>query len=488
MNSLDTDNAQATGSTEQQIAKPQQVAATEEKTTPPQDQKGDAENVKDAILDVIRRDLGLIKEDTGGQDETPNADTGDKGKSQGDRGQTKIQEPEPQLDQPSGDKISKPRIIRKKPVEDVLRERNEELVRKLDEKIKAAIAEPKPQQTAQQQKDEEPDTSDWSKEEIAEYELAKIAATVDPQRYGDLPKKFLTGRKEIEDYIDRVTKDDPDHDFESDEEFQSLVESKLPSLPDDERTRVLVHAELERARPTQTLQEKISRLERTIDELRIRPKIESIPKTVEERTNWFLKDKQDVSNVIQAVKTKLPDSSVANAIKTVEAVSESMAARYVEALHTSNKLDPKNQLDNALIQLVENAGKAIASLGEEQTMRNGKVFVPPVEYYGLSEEERARAWTFDEDDVLTIIAAEKARQLEAIASDIIKARDALSGTPEPNHSHNQQQNAQGRSSPTAFPNPLPPQSKSNTGTGTRSLMDKDELEALGLLSIIPTGR
>lgn len=388
-----------------------------EPVTPPADTYGQ----DDPLLQQIFADLGIPSKKADKKEPEPDVE--------GD-----TDNPETEIDEgakPAAGEKAKPakdepptvtKVVKRKP-EQVREVVQAETAKILDE-VRALRQPPKeePAKAPEPAKKDEPDTSEWDQDELDEYEFFKLAATVDPDKYKDAPKKFAEARAKITAWIEKKMEEDPDREFgEDDDEFNQFVDSAFPAElralrnSDRERTRIMIQDQLRAAAPElqKPALEKLSEVERRVAAATAAPKIEQSMKFTDEAINRFVQAsgaKEIVEKALAAPTTKIGSIMV-----SIRQQANQAAQRFITACHDeTQRLNPQNEADLAILRFIQQAGEQFVA-GKQGLERDGRKFLPMKEYFSMPDEQKAGYWTFDERDVLNIIALDTASRLKGVA-------------------------------------------------------------------------
>jgi|GEM_PF-7057970 len=475
---------------------------TQPKETQEQPKQGQQDQVpvpaEDEILKQILADLGVAAkkvEENKEEDKTKQTTTSEGGEAAQESAagplpdKTSEQEGTGEKSQPEKAKTEekKTRVFRKKP-DDFQKVIREETAKIIDE-IKGQKLQPPAQETPKPERaaEEEIDTTDWEDDEKEELEFLKIAASVD-EKYKDLPKKFADARAKVVAWLEKRTAENPDvSEEELEEEVAKYAETVLPKElkalrdSDKERIRIMVKHQLSNVVPEiqKPAIEKIQEMERHLAEIKAAPKVEESIKWTKSRLDEFLK-RDGTSEIIEKA-TKSENSRLGQMVNALMGQVDQYAKRFAVACHDpTRRLNPNDPMDATIIQFIQNAGEMFAKEGQGLE-RNGATFLPLYQYMSVPEKDRAKYWTFDEKDVLTLVAHDVSVRLKSLA-DIAKElgefqKSSTSTLPQQKPQVPQQQRSPSPSPPVVAPTPI-----SNAGSppSAPGMMTKEEIGALGI--------
>lgn len=289
---------------------------------------------------------------------------------------------------------------------------------------------------AEEEKVEEkkPDEFDgWSEEEKEQYELAKSAEEMAPDKYKGLAEATKKFKHSITEYIERAQKEDPSRTFdENDEEFMETVRKLRPAeiakrdvrqIRDDrvaKRAVDMVRGDYD---------SKLEELRRENQALKAQPKIEKAAKEFASTVNDMLaKDEnQHVSKFVKEAndigwskfEEKYP--TIAPLMSQEVRRGTSLATEFTKLQEGAKVFDEKNEDHVEIAKFIEEQGKLFQEKGGDQRVRDGKTFMPRGEYAravnaanaaAKAEDPKAKElyesvkkrWTYTNEDVLALMA------------------------------------------------------------------------------------
>lgn len=271
------------------------------------------------------------------------------------------------------------------------------------------------------------DLAKWAEENVPEFKDRKVST------------EFLNFYKAVDAYITSESAKDPNRKFdESDEAFQSFIESKRPDIDsakwDKLKTDRLV-AQVEE-RTERKLTEKFSRETDAIRQTQLvlekRPVIEG-----------RLKNFQDNIGKLMTADPNSPLSTIAKTIekdgldKAIEAdplftplvvqaynQGERAAAEFLAMSHGVKAYDPKDPnhpVQDWVIRFIRRAGEVFAVKGGDKLVRKEQdgtetTFLPRGKFNDLKQKDPAAAqrhWTFSDEDIVKMLERNTADHIDA---------------------------------------------------------------------------
>lgn len=265
-------------------------------------------------------------------------------------------------------------------------------------------------------KDPAEDLTGWTPEEIEALELAKYAEKSKPE-YAGMASKVRNFRKQLDDYITKASKEDPDRTFdESDTEFQKWIKSNKPAYRPGE-DKVLYRSMIQEqaaAQAEQRMQSKFEEVERKLHRVAVKPETEKV--TAQFRSTLaedLASEKEDahpiVSEIVKAASEgKINDISKkyplhARAVSSVYGRANELAKTLVDLDTRVEDFDPNNKDHVTVAGLIQNYSDWFSANGGDERVKEGKRFMTRAEYNALSRSNPAEAskyWTFTTDDLL----------------------------------------------------------------------------------------
>jgi len=293
---------------------------------------------------------------------------------------------------------------------------------KLEEVVKRAI---KPESVQAPVVPSVPDPTDLTDAEREEYELAKYFEEKDPSKKGLTQELSAFYRKQKEFLEKRAEEEGSDYDPSTDVAFKKFIEKNSPKFGAGERRRareMKLVEETERRASERTRAEvdpKIKKLEDDLRETRERPHIErrigdfvaevtrSMPQEV---LGFHAKNGNDITKTRDAFPVEV------EVITDTTEGAKRLAGEYLAIRRGLKEPSHKDPGHTLLANLVDSQAQELLKTGRpEYLTRNGKQFIHPSRMTPALERTH---WTFDENDVLTLIKYAARRE----ANDRISAR------------------------------------------------------------------
>jgi hypothetical protein len=351
------------------------------------------------------------KKEAGDQDEKDEKDEKD------DEGDEKAEEKQPEL-----------KVTKAPPIQKVVEQSVEAAFRKQSE----AKAEQKPEEKPEE-KPPVDEFDGWSDDEIEQYELAKAAEELDPEKYkgiADATKKF---KQSITEYIERNQKEDPTRTFdENDEEFMQAV-AKLRPKEISKRDIRRVHEDKVAKRAVEMVRgdydKKIDDLRKENRALKSEPKIAkalqefngSVSNMLEKSENKHVTRFAKEANELGWKKFEEKYPTIAPLMGEELKRGSLLATEFVKIQEGAKDFDENDQTHREIAEFIEEQGKLFAEKGGEQRLRDGKTFMPRGEWTrAIRQYEEAlkkkspdakamydalsKRWTYTNEDIVALLA------------------------------------------------------------------------------------
>jgi len=287
-----------------------------------------------------------------------------------------------------------------------------------------------------------------SAEDKDTYELFKVLAESDPDRYKDAPTQFTSFVKKLASYQKRWTKENPDKSFDpNDSEHEDFYSANQPSFSeadlDKARVRLETRKEVER-----TTAELKKQYESRIAEVENKAVVPEIARQAEahsnEAVNQFVAAIPDetLRKVVSESPDKLreADPLAFDVLDNEAANLRQQVSELHNIIHRKNYYNPDNPLHQALTHAVVQQESAIKQLPLNQQKYDGKMFATRGEWDVMTPAQRSQHWILAEADVINmlshrsshnavkIIEAERKR-IESLAQKYGYIKGAASATP-----------------------------------------------------------
>lgn len=251
-----------------------------------------------------------------------------------------------------------------------------------------------------------------------EYEIAKFAENVSPALKGKAKETLDYFRK-----VDAFITSHPDATPDSDE-FKDFVADNRPKYSPRERRMVegqMIQSKAS-AQAKAELKGQLERQEREIHTLKVQPKIDAELSGFNHLLSTSIMLPEGVDGTGKEVATAIATKGYTEAAKefSVEAPiiaqHQQTAAEYLRIANAVVPFDRNNATHKWLDTFVQNQGRILASQPEAAKLRNGRTFLPLNEYAQLANTNPTKAaqhWTFDDNDILSILAMNAHCQVSA---------------------------------------------------------------------------
>lgn len=323
--------------------------------------------------------------------------------------------------------------------------------RVVEEKLKGMPAPTLPEKKSEEKKvEEKPSDEGLNSDQLAELADAKFAEAEDP-KFAGFEAKLRKFYKDVENYVATEKAKDPERTFDEDDtEFKRFIKSTKPSWNGmREEFRISRIADERAAKKLAAMKadqsKEIDEAKRTATEAKVTPLVESgVKKAIDD----FDRDSKTEDPLETEVYSRFRD------------VVANVSGLYLKLIHGAEKYDPKNQGHNWISNFVNESASEFAASKSQDTVRNGKSFVTPLEYAKLSKEgdnaKLAKVWTFGPADVLERIkkkGIESAKQQIAEEEETAKKRGFVRS--KPSNVPKQEEQIKPTSGPKAAANPAP---------------------------------
>lgn len=259
--------------------------------------------------------------------------------------------------------------------------------------------------------------SDLTPEERDEVELARYIEGKDPAKKGlaDRTLKFFEEQKKFLER--RVTEVGDSYDPAEDPQFKKFLEKNQPQLTPSERRRMTIQRETEGIKTEafeaakKELMPEIEKTKRKLLEIEERPKVKNrVNKYIDEVASSMTPEVHEfyVKNGRDVEKTKAEYPVEFAIASQVTAGAVKLAEEFLNLRRGLVEFQANNEQHQFMHDFVDRQGKIFSERGGDQLVRNGKTFVHPYQWAPGMEKTH---WTFDDDDVLSMLKVQA--QLEA---------------------------------------------------------------------------
>jgi len=237
------------------------------------------------------------------------------------------------------------------------------------------------------------DVSDLTEDELYEVDLAKFAERTNPAKYTGRAKAVVKYIRDHRKVAQELSSEDPDGDIASNPKYQRFVKSSRPEFTAGERNRLtLTKIKEEAKRELQAeMEEKYVRpMEQDLRQQKAKP---AIQKTVEEFT----------SQVAAQMPTEEDDPIVQEVTGYIKGQAKLAAEEFLSLSSSIKPFDSKNQVHTFLADFIENQGQQLVASKSPYLKRGNQTFLPRAQFNSLAPAERAKHFTFTDEDVLQML-------------------------------------------------------------------------------------
>lgn len=253
-----------------------------------------------------------------------------------------------------------------------------------------------------------------------------------PERYTGLSKRFKQNVKKLRDYASKWEAEHPGTSFNEDDpehqDFRDALEAEVAYEDEDfDEARIDLRAEAKINEKSGQLEQRIAEIERTDRARNSSSKVEQF--AAEAESEFWGDVGGDFAKVIDTASGRL-DKEQVEALKKADPVAFNIVAGAANAAQVAAKtvymldndlvkFNKQNDVHVFLNNFLQDREQRMANRSPEEQMHEGKRFAPRNRYNNMSEEERARYWTFDSDDLRFMLRKHFAR----VAKADLKAED-----------------------------------------------------------------
>lgn len=251
-----------------------------------------------------------------------------------------------------------------------------------------------------------------SAEDKDTYELFKVLAETNPERYGNTPAQFTSFVKKLAVYQKRWTKENPDKPFDPNgEEHEDFYTTNQPdfSEADLNKARVRIETRKEVEKSTAELRKQYESRLAEIEGKAVVPEIARQAATrSDEAVSQFITTIPDenLRKVAGENPEKLRESDPL-AFDVLNNEAGNLRQQVVELhsiIHRKNYYNPDNPLHQALTHAVVQQESAIKQLPTSQQRFEGKMFATRQEWDAMNQAQRAQHWILSENDVVNMLS------------------------------------------------------------------------------------
>ncbi len=250
-------------------------------------------------------------------------------------------------------------------------------------KRETPVADPKPSPSTL-------DMSGLDDDEIYEVRTAEFAEAKYPDKYKGHAQRVLDFIKKHKQYVQTAA---PESTLDRDDaEYQRFLKANKPTVTDTERRRLERERRVEEAavEAQQRLAPATQKLSEELTLLKAAPLVE---KTI-----------NDYKSLVKEVMPKDDDPLVKAAVEETTATAVDAGKEFLLLASRLKDYDSRNSTHVWLGDFIAEQGELFVKSGHPSLKRGGKTFVPRAKYNVMPPDERAKHFTFTDEDVLNIIA------------------------------------------------------------------------------------
>lgn len=294
-----------------------------------------------------------------------------------------------------------------------------------------AIA-PHLKQKPEEKKEDAGKGEDLSAENQKRVQVLERMEKLYPERYTGLSKRFTQNIKKLRDYAKKWEADHPGTPFNEEDpehqEFRDALEADVDYADDDyDEARIDIRAEAKVNEKNGQLEQRLAEIERTD---RARNSSSKVEQFAAEAESEFWKDVGgDFAKVIDTESGRL-DKEQVEELKKSDPVAFNIVAGAANAAQVAAKtvymldndlvkFSKDNEVHTFLNNFLVDREQRMLKRGVEDQMHEGKRFAPRSRFNQMSQDEQARHWTFDSDDLRFMLRKHFAK----IAKEDLKAED-----------------------------------------------------------------
>ena len=244
------------------------------------------------------------------------------------------------------------------------------------------------------------DLSGFDEDELEEIRSAAFAESKYPQRYTGHTKRTVEWIKKHKDFVAAKAAENPDDDISTDSRYLAWTAANKPKVTDTERRRLererLIDEAAKQADTRAAARQ--AKLEQELYKLRAIP-------AIEKSTDEF---KQHIDAVLP-----IDDSGVSKVVcNQIKQGAITAGREFLSLANQVTQFDSANPTHKWLSDFIKQQGDSFAASKHAATKRGAQTFLPRAEYNSLPAAERAKHFTFTNEEVMQLIAMEARRAAE----------------------------------------------------------------------------
>lgn len=268
------------------------------------------------------------------------------------------------------------------------------------------------------------------------------AEEADP-RYKGFAKKQINYIRSLSQKVKQLREEDPDTPLDENPKYRAWVKQNKPAVPAKEidrlkkeivineakrRVKEETSKEVEDLRQWKDQQEREKEIQKKLPALQQKSgtfakvlieELTKVPEAEEPMTlfNQKLAELKDPVKAAEAMAEEYPEE--ANIITRNHAQSKAIADEFLKVRMGIVKPDPETNRLHSLIaeRVIAQEDAMMSPEMKSRRIRDGKMFTPAYQYRQMNPEERARHWTFNDEEVLNFLSAEAIHRTRRELSD-----------------------------------------------------------------------
>lgn len=238
------------------------------------------------------------------------------------------------------------------------------------------------------------DLSGLDEDEINEVKTAAFAEQRYPDKYKGYAAHVLDYIKKHKQIVRDLTSENQDGDMdENDPKYKAFVKANRPPVKGPERRKLERERTLEEAAQIAEarLSQRYRKVETELTQMKAAPAVE--------------KSLNDYKSLLkQVLPTSTDDPLVESVVAEVSNLASEAAGEFLQLSAQLKPYDSRNNTHRWLADFIAEQGKLFANSKDPATKRGNKTFIPRAEYNNLNPTDRAKHFTFSDEDVLQIVA------------------------------------------------------------------------------------
>lgn len=237
------------------------------------------------------------------------------------------------------------------------------------------------------------DLNGLDEDEVEEVKTALFAERQYPEKYNGYGKRVLEFIQKHKQFVKQQETENPDVSFDnSNAAYQKFLQGNRPAATNSERKRLERERLLDEAASMaeKRLASKTKRLEDEVTQLKATPIVE--------------KTLNDYRSMLKDLMPKDEDPLVVEAVTTMSGKAVEAGKEFLLLSSSLKPYDSSNETHKWLANFIQEQGELYQKSGHASLKRGTRSFVPRAKFNSLPADERAKHFTFTDEDVLQIIA------------------------------------------------------------------------------------